>query len=398
MKTNRSKIEIGAAFTLVLSLCASLLISKSVLADTPFLQSAYLWTQATDTELGGNGDWSMYRAWLGLSRLGAESDPGGWGSWADTCEGWNNDKWGDQQTKYGARVLPEILLVIGSMPYDSTSGATWEQKLKWEDKQWQLEAKNDPTVMQHFVNLENHIVDWHYKNVIIRLDYEFDGGWDPYGNLNVMSDMPGNFIKSWQNIVITVCKTVKARDPKIKVKFLWNPTDSNVQVQSSKFYPGDAYVDYIGFYNYDSDYTGIYKSGVQPDEATQQKAWTNSILPRIKWFADFASAAGSSKRNGSIPGKSVPLIVGEWRLWQVAKDKRGAGGDNPLYIQHMFDWMMTHNVYMECYFETPADGVSTLWPGGYPKKGSGNHSWGTAGSPYPKAAAKYRQLFGGVKK
>ena len=252
----------SAALTLALSLGASLLTSKSVLADTPFLQSAYLWTQATDTELGGNGDWIIYKAWLGLSRLGAESDPGGWGSWADTCEGWNNDKWGDQQTKYGARVLPEILLRIGSMPYDSTPGATWEQKLKWEDKQWQLEAKNDPTVMQHFVNLGNHIVDWHYKSVIIRLDYEFDGGWNPYGNLNVMSDMPGNFIKSWQNIVTTVRKTVKARDPKIKVKFLWNPTDSNVQVQSSKFYPGDAYVDYIGFYNYDSDYTGIYKSGV----------------------------------------------------------------------------------------------------------------------------------------
>ena len=63
----------------------------------------------------------------------------------------------------------------------------------------------------------------------------------------------------------------------------------------------------------------------------------------------------------------------------------------------MYDWMISHNVYMECYFETPADGVSTLWPGGYPKAGSGNHSWGASGSPYPKAAAKYRQLFGGAK-
>ncbi len=373
----------------------AMLLGQCGRAETPFIQSAYLWTQATDTDLGGNGDWGMYRSWLGLSRLGAESDPGGWSKWGDTSEGWYNNRWGEQQTRVGIKALPEILLGIGSMPYDPESSHSWEQKLAWADKQWQLEADNDPAVMQHFVNLGNNIVDWKYKSVIIRLDYEFDGGWDPYGNLNAMHGMPGNFIKSWQNVVTTVRKAVAARDPKIKVKFLWNPTDANVQVSVAKFYPGDAFVDYIGFDNYDSDYTGIYKPGVQPDAATQQLAWEKSIKPRIQWFADFASAANALKRNGAIAGRSVPLIVGEWGLWQVAPNGRGAGGDDPGYIQNMFDWMKTHNVYMECYFEAPADGVSTLWPGGFPKPGSGNHSWGDKGSPYPRAAALYRKLFGG---
>lgn len=335
----------------------------------------------------------MYKAWLGVSRLGAESDPGGWDSWANTTEGWNNNHWGDQQTRYGAAVLPEILLGIGTMPYDPVTGHSWNEKLAWEDKQWQLEAANDPAAMQHFVTLANHLAEWNYKSVIIRMDYEFDGGWDPYGNLNVMSGMPGNFINAWRNIVTTMRATVKAKNPNLRVRFLWNPTDGNVQVRSADYYPGDAYVDFIGFDNYDADYTGIYQSGVQPDMATQQKAWTNSILPRIQWFADFASASSASKRNGGVPGRSVPLIVGEWGLWQVAKGGRGAGGDNPGYIQNMHDWMTTHNVYMECYFEAPADGVSTLWPGGYPAVGSGNHSWGKSGSPYPNAAAKYRSLF-----
>lgn len=399
-KTGESKIRMAArcaALTFTLGIGTFLPTAKSASADTPFIQSAYLWTQATDTDLSGDGDWGMYKSWLGVSRLGAESDPGGWGSWPDTTEGWNNNHWGDQQTRYGTRVLPEILLSIGSMPYDATLGASWDQKMAWEGKQWQLEADNDPSVMQHFVNLGNHIVDWHYKSVIIRMDYEFDGGWDPYGNLNVMPGMPGNFIKSWQNIVTTVRKTVRARDPKIKVRFLWNPTDSNVQVQTSKFYPGDAYVDYIGFDNYDSDYSGVYKPGVQPDAATQQKAWTSSILPRIQWFADFASAANSGRRNGGVAERSVPLIIGEWGLWQVAAGGRGAGGDDPSYIQNMYDWMIKNKVYMECYFETPADGVSTLWPGGFPKSGSGNPSWGTKGSPYPQASAKYRALFGDSK-
>ena len=397
MKINWSRAGMNAVLSVAVGMGALLPTAKPVQADTPFVQSAYLWTQGTDADLSGDGDWGMYKAWLGSPRLGAESDPGGWDTWANTTEGWNNNHWGDQQTRYGTRVLPDILVGIGSMPYDSTAGATWDQKLAWAGKQWQLEASNDPSVMQHFVNLGNNIVDWHYKSIIIRMDYEFDGGWDPYGNLNVMPGMPGNFIKAWQNVVTTVRDTVKARDPKIKVKFLWNPTDSHVQIDTAKFYPGDAFVDYIGFDNYDADYSGVYKPGVQPDAATQQKAWTSSILPRIQWFADFASAANPGKRNGAVAGRSVPLIVGEWGLWQVAAGGRGAGGDDPSYIQNMYNWMISHNVYMECYFETPADGVSTLWPGRYPATSVGNPSWGVKGSAYPKSAATYRRLFGGSK-
>ena len=140
MKINRSKAEMKATLTLALGMAALLLATKPAAAEPPFLQAAYLWTQATDADLSGSGDWGMYRAWLGVSRLGAESDPGGWATWADTTEGWNNDKWGEQQTRYGTRVLPDILLGIGAMPYDSTPGATGEQKLAWENKQWQLEA------------------------------------------------------------------------------------------------------------------------------------------------------------------------------------------------------------------------------------------------------------------
>jgi len=369
-------------------------------AAPPFEQSAYLWTQATDPDLGGTGDWGMYKSWLNVSRLGAETDPGGWGSWADTTEGNYNYHWGDQQTRHGVAALPDILLGIGSMPYDPIQSHSWNEKLAWAGKTWQLEADNDPATMAHFVTLGNNIIKWNYKSVIIRMDYEFDGGWDPYGNLNVMPGMPGNFIKAWQNVVTTVRSTVKAKDPSIKVKFLWNPTDANVQIETAKFYPGDAYVDYIGFDNYDADYSGVYKSGVQPDAATQQAAWTKSVKPRVQWFADFASAANASpgnpkSRNGYVAGRSVPLIVGEWGLWQVDAKGRPAGGDDPTYIQNMYDWMTTHNVYMECYFETPSDGVSTLWPGGYPAPGA-NPSWGTRGTSYPLAAAKYLQLFGKV--
>ena len=360
----------------------------------PFIQSAYLWTQGTDTDLSGDGDWGMYKKWLNLPALGAESDPGGWDNWGSTCEGWNNQHWGEQQTRYGIKVLPEILLGIGTMPYDPTPGHSWDQKLAWAGQQWQKEADNDPETMQHFVALGTHIAEWHYKSVIVRMDYEFDGGWDPYGNLHGMPNMPANFIKAWQNVVTTVRKTVHDKDPSISVKFLWNPTDANVQITSADYYPGDGFVDYIGFDNYDFEYNGDYKSGVQPDAATSQKAWDSVIGKRAQWFAEFASAANSAKRPGGVAGRSVPLIVGEWGLWQVEPNGRPAGGDDPTYIQNMYDWMCKHNVYMECYFETPSDGRSTLWPGGYPVGTAANPSWGKGGTPYPKSAALYRTLFG----
>ena len=399
----RSTVPVLLAILALSSGTAQAAPPQSAAASPPFIQSAYLWTQATDTDLGGSGDWGMYKSWLGISKLGAETDPGGWGSWADATEGNYNYHWGEQQTRYGTAALPEILLGIASMPYDPTQNHSWNEKLAWAGKTWQLEADNDPATMAHFVTLGENLAKWNYKSVIIRMDYEFDGGWNPYGNLNVMPNMPGNFIKAWQNIVTTVKNTVKAKNPNIKVKFLWNPTDANVQIETAKFYPGDAFVDYIGFDSYDADYTGVYKSGVQPDEAAQQKAWANSIKPRMQWFADFASALYASptnpkSRNGYMPGKSVPLIVGEWGLWQVDPKGRGAGGDNPSYIQNMYRWMSDpkNNVYLECYFETPSDGISTLWPGGHPAPGSGNPSWGTAGTPYPRAAAKYREVFGKI--
>lgn len=297
----------------------------------------------------------MYKAWLGVSALGVETDPGGWSSWENTAEGDDNFHWGDQQTRHGTAALPDILLGIGTMPY-SPHG----YDLAWEGRQWQLEADNDPAAMQHFVTLGSHIAGWHYKSVIIRMDYEFDGGWDPYGNLNVIPNMPGNFVKAWRNIVTTVRRTVRQQNPSIQVKFLWNPTDSNVQVRSSDFYPGDAFVDYIGFDNYDYDYSGVYRPGVQPDAAAQRKAWEQAIRPRMQWFADFAAAGNAGRRSGGIPGRSIPLIAGEWGLWQVDPQGRPAGGDDPVYIQNMYDWLCSHNVFMESYFETPADGRSTL--------------------------------------
>ena len=351
--------------------------SAQVAVTPPFEQSAYLFNQTYDTTYTGDGSWGQYRAWLNLPQLGVETDGGGsvddwWGSCEDP--GWNF-AWGTQQAdpKY-AGAMPDILLGDWQMPYLSNGQY---------DQTWALEAANDPATMQHFVQFaanvlctpgmtNNHwsgyVASVAAKSVIVRLGYEFDGGWNPYGNLSGMSNMPNNYIQSWRNIVTTV----RAHDPSHVIKFCWNPTDSNVQINTDSFYPGDAWVDYIALDTYDKEYSGTYQKGIQPSAAAQASVWQNTLLPRLNHFRDLAVAHGK------------PLIVGEWGTWDL--NSAPGGGDDPGYVQNMFNWMSdpSNHVYMEDYYDIPAsDGDHQLWPGLNKRQ-----------TAFPNAALKYRSLFG----
>ena len=340
----------------------------------PFEASVYLYNLAYDKDLNsaagnGSGNWSKYKAWLRAANLGAESDPGwGPGDWWDCAQHVNwGAPWGTMQQCYGA-AIPTVILGMGQMPSDPTSSHSWDQKLAWENTTWQKEADNDPEIMAYFANYAKEVNTLGFKKVVIRLGYEFDGGWNPFGNLNVMSKMPGNYIKSWQNIVTTM----RANDPKHLLKFCWNPTDGNVQIQSKDYYPGDAFVDYVAIDTYDVAYGGAYPvSPAQPTQAQQQAAWTSTILPRINGYADLACAHGK------------PLILGEWGLWQLNDKWHPSGGDDPTYIQNMFNWISDpkNNVAIECYFEAPSDGDSSLLGIFHP-------------TSFPNAANMFLKLFG----
>ena len=351
--------------------------AHKIAASPPFERAAYLWNTAFDKDFSGStgpgkGDWLDYYHWLGTQRLGAEADPGwGPGDWWDCAQhvSWNAP-WAKQQQRYGA-ALPDVILSIGQMPSDPTQNHSWDEKLAWENATWQKEADNDPVIMGYFAGYAKEVDDLGFQSVIIRLGYEFDGGWNPFGNLNVMSKMPGNYIKSWQNIVAAMRKA----DTRHVIRgFFWNPTDGNVQIDQFAYYPGDAFVDFVGFDEYDFGYNGTYKvTKVQPDPVQQETAWKTMELPRINRFADLARTHGKQ------------VIIGEWGLWQLGDTNHPSGGDNPSYIQHMYDWMSdpANRVTLECYFETPSDGDAQLW----------DH-WNNK-TQFPKSAALYRKLFGG---
>ncbi len=75
--------------------------------------------------------------------------------------------------------------------------------------------------------------------LIIRFAQEMDGKWMPW-QVGKFGNSAKNFIAAWRHIV-NVFRTVGASN----VRFLWSPFDP--VNWSVNYYPGDNYVDYVGF-------------------------------------------------------------------------------------------------------------------------------------------------------
>ena len=101
------------------------------------------------------------------------------------------------------------------------------------------------------------------------------------------------------------------------VAFVFNPVDApgvpNVAGNRwDDYYPGDAYVDWVGQTTYDT-------------------TWNATIDQRFAWLDQFYQdfAVGHDK----------PYMMGEWGLEPV---QNAGGGDDPAYIQRMIDWQKAH--------------------------------------------------------
>jgi len=132
------------------------------------------------------------------------------------------------------------------------------------------------------------------------------------------------------------------------------PDATSYTTDTTNAYPGDSYVDIIGIDTYD----------------TQGWTYNKSLMDAT---VNFAKAHGK------------PVSIPEWGLWSSAA---GGGGDNPTYIQNMHDWFNglpatgSGSLYYHTYFNYDPDTTHSLW-------------YTNGSTPFPNAAAKFVQLFGG---
>jgi hypothetical protein len=131
-------------------------------------------------------------------------------------------------------------------------------------------------------------------------------------------------------------------------KFEWNPTAGDQGVGNlANYYPGNAYVDYIGLDVYDEawqNYTGI---------ASQWETYLTEPYG-LDWLALFAASNGKQIvlpewGLGWVGGQSAQS-TNDGAVLTVANESVG-GGDDPTFIGDMAQWISRNNVFEANYWD-----------------------------------------------
>jgi hypothetical protein len=162
------------------------------------------------------------------------------------------------------------------------------------------------------------------SQVIIRLGWEMNGGWFPWGK-----DADG-YKRMWRRLV-PVYRSVSSA-----LTFDWCVNGGSPNPEA--WYPGDDVVDIVGMDQYDIVW--------QHPGGDQAWRWSQ-IAPNLQWHADFSTKHG--KR----------AAVDEWSLWSADDTSQGGGGDNPTYVRNMVSWASSHAYAHATYFNVAADGPHT---------------------------------------
>jgi len=204
-----------------------------------------------------------------------------------------------------------------------------------------------------FRALAKMLVSKGHGKAIIRLGWEFNGGWYAWA----AKKDPSNWVKYWQRIV-----TVMRAEPGSSFRFDWCSAQGYQQIPASNVYPGDAYVDIIGRDNYNQTWL--------EGAATPQKRWNNLLTEQygMNWVRDFAAQ------------HNKPMSFPEWGTG-TRPDGHG-GGDDAYFISQMAQWIRSNDVEYHGYWDYSAPD--------YDAKISGNYQ--------PKAAAAYLSAFRAVPK
>ncbi len=180
----------------------------------------------------------------------------------------------------------------------------------------------------YFASLAQALVAAGQGDAILRLGWEFNGFWFPWGAIG----RPSPFIHYWRHIV-----TAMQAIPGAHFSFEWNPSrgDQFGAGDLGAYYPGNAYVSYVGLDIFDVEWQ------TYPGAAAE---FANIVTQPygLDWLAQFSAQ------------HHKPMVFPEWGLgWGRCSNGKpvsvssGAvcGGDNAVYIRSMSQWCSTHNVF-----------------------------------------------------
>jgi hypothetical protein len=200
-----------------------------------------------------------------------------------------------------------------------------------------------------------------FAGVTIRLGWEFDGNWMPWsaaGNESL-------WIQAYRH-VHDVFKSIIPN-----ARFDWTG-DVGWMPRETSAYPGDGYVDVIGMDVYDKSLASPWNPATH--SWVNAEAAFNTDVPSLTFQRNFAISHG---KQVSYP---------EWALATGGSEApTSAGGDNPTFIQGMYNWMNS----------LPSSGAGSLAYQTYYNDDADGHDGYHALSHFPNAQARFRALFGG---
>lgn len=324
--------------------------------------AAYRWPN-------GSAKVDKFAEWLGRDPVWGEDFVGGetWSNvgwpvfWLDHWSGW-------LKGKPGRVLLLGIPLLAGPVDLSGpTQGDEAGQPVS-------LEKAATGAYNHHFRALaENLVKRGMADKVILRLGWEFNGGWYAWR----AKDHAAQLAEYWRRIV----RTMRAVPGGEAIRFCWNPTLGYQQFPAEQAWPGDEWVDFIGVDVYDDSWqadTYPWPAGTAAPEiaARRQKVWDKEIFGGDHGLAFWAKFAREHHK---------PLCVPEWGV-DDRPEKHG-GLDNAYFVEQMHRFITDpgNHVAFHCYFDVEApDGKHQLSPGE-----NGIHK-----TEFPEAAKKFKELFG----
>lgn len=334
-------------------------------SGAPYL-GVYRWSIGANGGVNGN---EAFAKWLGLKVVWAEDFMPA-DRWGNNIEGggWQLGPWSAwKKALQGRRMIFSVPMLPG--PWDRSGiidGSGGKQPVSLEDG-----AKGDYNI--HFMRLAENLVKAGLGDSILRLGWEFNGGWYTWR----ASDDPAAFVGYWRQIV----KTMRSVQGGKNFRFCWNPASGWLSFPAEKAWPGSAYVDYIGLDVYDDSwnqdtYPLLPNANSQTLDKIHKKVWNETIFNGdhgLKFWCAFAEK------------HHKPFAIPEWGVSDRAD---GHGGmDDPYFIQQMYNFIHNpkNNVFFDCYFDVQAgDGHHQLSPG----------VSGAEKTEFPESANLFRKLFG----
>ena len=181
-----------------------------------------------------------------------------------------------------------------------------------------------------------------HADAILRIGWEFNGGWYPW--------YAGKCTSCYAQYFQQIVTTMRAR-PGAAFKFDWNPALGYLGFPAEKAYPGDAYVDIIG--------QDVYCNWWRDADKDPKTRWSTMMNQPygLLWHKKFAAAHGK------------PMSFPEWATG-TRPDGHGCG-DDPYFIEQMYAWISSNDVAYHNYWNYPApDYNGQLSKGRYPNAGA----------------------------